>query len=667
MYCISSKCCPDWWGSDLMLGKIDRLHWYYHRWLVMDHPVEEIYRVKQFVTSHLLDRFDAVSQPTAAKGFSYFDRTGIKYSSKILAKLQPKGSPIHRFPLLNITLMDLSEIRDWRNDYNSGQSSAIEFCGSINPQDFSRVGDVKYVAVLSRFHFLPLYAIDAVIHRNQASMKMIERLLPEWSSQNPYLLSINWKTGIEVGIRSLNLVVARKILMMGNASSDLLHLIDDLIYNCLHYLVRHQSLYSSANNHLVAELLGLIVILSHYDHPNRDKILNSAARLFVDELFKQNYPDGGNREQSTQYHVEVLDAWLTGLQLLRGMGYEFDQQRVNVQLQAMGEFLLYCQAQGGSLIRIGDDDEGQYLFPYFDPDYHHSNSVLNSLSMYLGVPYLNKQQDFDLRQYLIGGDEWESKSRRLKGGEGKTSQLPHRLFEHSGYAFFNAEDSNLVMDVGEIGLRPMAAHGHSDLLSFTLDYKQIPFLVDPGTYQYHGRTPYRQYFRSVQAHNTLSVNGLNQALSGGRMIWLKQPKVSSRVFNWEGNVIFCEAEHDGFVRQGVPIVHRRRIEYNLKQRQYLITDWLRGNDDCEVSVMFHFHPEVSLIQLDEYRFLASSGGFALQLENPMFENAQLFKGSEEPLLGWYSNRYDNKEPCWTIQLKIQSHGGSEIKTILHLI
>jgi uncharacterized heparinase superfamily protein len=651
----------------LMAGKVERLHWLYSRWRAMSHPAEDMYRLQQFIRHHVLDRRDAGRFPDVPHGFLYKDRTNTDYSHATLAQLQPERSSIQRFPLLASTVPDLNAVQDWRRDFRSGKSSPVAFCGTINPQDFAAVGDVKYVAVLSRFHFLPFYAIDAVVHRDSASLLFIKRVLTDWNMQNPYLFSINWKTGIEIGIRALNLVYTRKVLSTGEVDDEVLNLLDTSIYGCFHYLLRHKSLYSSANNHLTAELLGLIVILAHFDHPDHERILDETAKLFCKELFMQNNADGGNREQSIQYQVEVLDAWLIGLQLLQCMDYPFDSDAVNEQLLGMGEFLRHFMYEDGTFIRVGDDDEGQYLFPYFSEDYCYPLSVLNSLELFARDSATNLTGDMDLRLYLMGSENWNSNAGWTHHEAQKHPKRSSRLFIETGYAFFNNEDSRLMMDVGEIGMRPLAAHGHSDILSFTLDYKGAPFIVDPGTFQYHSRTPFRQYFRSVKAHNTLSVNGLNQARSGGRMIWLKQPTVSSPQFRHDNLVTSCEAEHDGFVRQGVNVIHRRHIEYQRDQRLYVISDSIVGDGVYKIEFRLHFHPEVDLTRLDENQFVARAAGLELQLENPLFVHAELYKGSDSPPMGWYSEGYDKMQACWSLLLTKECNGPCEMVTMIRLL
>ena len=75
---------------------------------------------------------------------------------------------------------------------------------------------------------------------------------------------------------------------------------------------------------------------------------------------------------------------------------------------------------------------------------------------------------------------------------------------------------NSLLFAGSFGLDPLYAHAHADALSFNLSYGGRQFLVDPGTYCYDW-SEWRRYFRSTAAHNTVRIDGLDQAVQDGPM------------------------------------------------------------------------------------------------------------------------------------------------------
>src|SRR5439155_1407567 len=84
--------------------------------------------------------------------------------------------------------------------------------------------------------------------------------------------------------------------------------------------------------------------------------------------------------------------------------------------------------------------------------------------------------------------------------------LPGGGYYILGCDFETAQEIRLVADAGPLGYRTIAAHGHADALAFTLSLGGLEFLIDPGTYAYHGGGEWRAYFRGTAAHNTLRID-----------------------------------------------------------------------------------------------------------------------------------------------------------------
>ncbi len=63
-------------------------------------------------------------------------------------------------------------------------------------------------------------------------------------------------------------------------------------------------------------------------------------------------------------------------------------------------------------------------------------------------------------------------------------------------------------------------------LSFTLFSGDRELLVDPGTFVYNCAPEWRNYFRSTRAHNTVAIDGRDQAEQGGTFHW--KTRIGSR-------------------------------------------------------------------------------------------------------------------------------------------
>jgi hypothetical protein len=205
----------------------------------------------------------------------------------------------------------------------------------------------------------------------------------------------------------------------------------------------------------------------------------------------------------------------------------------------------------------------------------------------------------------------------------------------------------LIVDAAPLGYLAIAAHGHADALSFVLSVAGRPMLIDPGTYAYHTEPLWRQYFRGTSAHNTLRVDGQDQSVSGGAFLWTDHASTRRFALELGTDIERLVAEHDGYRRLTEPVMHRREIEYQRSTHLIRVTDQLRGSSAHRVEIFWHFAPECQLT-LAEETATATREGVVLVLRWPAPLTARLVRGSENPPLGWVSDRFDAKTPTQTL-------------------
>jgi hypothetical protein len=139
------------------------------------------------------------------------------------------------------------------------------------------------------------------------------------------------------------------------------------------------------------------------------------------------------------------------------------------------------------------------------------------------IPALSDSDSHDYRYllewggHLYGRDDYAFAA--SSGEAGVAPQCDHRVFSGSGYAIMRsawesdepfADARYLVFDAGPIGA---GNHGHLDALSIEVAAYGQPLLVDPGRYTYDekGTVNWRARFRETRAHNTLSIDAVDQA------------------------------------------------------------------------------------------------------------------------------------------------------------
>jgi hypothetical protein len=108
-------------------------------------------------------------------------------------------------------------------------------------------GDVKFVWEVNRLQFLTVLALANEVD-------LLSEILQSWMTKNPPFQGINWTSGIEAVSRVVSLLAAVAFLD-GDARARLDVRIRAFLEAHLFWIRRYPSLYSSANNHRVAELV----------------------------------------------------------------------------------------------------------------------------------------------------------------------------------------------------------------------------------------------------------------------------------------------------------------------------------------------------------------------------------------------------------------------------
>ena len=101
-------------------------------------------------------------------------------------------------------------------------------------------------------------------------------------------------------------------------------------------------------------------------------------------------------------------------------------------------------------------------------------------------------------------------------------------------------------------------------------------LRDAGSYSYNCAEPWKSYFHSTAAHNTLQIDGLDQMVHGPKFLWYKWTKSCLSRFETspDGRVSFFAGEHYGYTQLSEAVIHRRSI--CRISDCYFIVDQVRG-------------------------------------------------------------------------------------------
>ena len=573
---------------------------------------------------------------------------------------------------------DLGRPPRWNRDPKTGIEAPLAFGKQLDYRDASLVGDIKYLWEPNRHLQLVTLAQAWALTRDERHGAALREQLESWIAQCPFRMGANWSSSLEAGLRLINWALAWQLV--GGVDSPLFAGEEGVafrarwlasVYQHAEFIGGHLSLHSSANNHLVGELAGVVTAAIAWPHWERSRRwLARALPLLEREALAQNAPDGVNREQAVSYQQFELDLLLLPWLAARANGIALSPAYV-ARMEAMLEYLASIMDVAGNLPMFGDADDG--CVARLDPrrDFCRYRSLLATGAVLFGrAEFKAKAGALDDKTRWLLGAEADAAFDRL---DTTGAKLPvRREFPDGGYwilgcDFETPREIRLVADAGPLGYREIAAHGHADALSFTLSVGGLEMLVDPGTYAYHTEGEWRAYFRGTSAHNTIRVDGMDQSRPGGSFMWLRKARAACSLWRSDPREDVLEAAHEGYRALRDPLVHRRRIALDKRARRVVIEDRLDMAAEHEVEIFFHAHEDCAVREIWGGVAL-ERGGVCVRVAFPpgIPAHPQVLRGSASPIAGWVSRRFDRKVPSATIAWQARLAKPTVLRTILEI-
>jgi len=465
---------------------------------------------------------------------------------------------VHRFPLLG-RMVDTGTEICWRRDYVHGAESGTAYFRRIPYLNYAGVGDHKFIWELNRHQHLVLLAQAFLFTGEPEFAREVFHQLESWFEQNPFQRGINWASALEVGFRALSWIWLYHFIAQEMPDRFRRRFLTEL-YRHGRHLAENLSVYFSPNTHLLGEAVALHTLGRLFPaFPGSGEWRRRGAEIVQAQLDFQVKADGSHFEQSTYYHVYALDFFLF-FHLLNGR-----RAKMEPVLTRMAEYLHWLLGPAGQIAFVGDDDGGRLSHPYGERN-QFGRATLATCAILLGREEWAGTADDVAEQaaWWIGVDALRATRPQ------RSVPCGSRFFKDSGTAFIEAGDLFVQMDCGPFGYGS-AGHSHSDTLSVLVMFCGEQVFLDPGTYTYVGDPDERNWFRGSAAHNTICIDGLDQAHSTGPFRWESKPKVTMNVWkpSQEGGFIDATCRYAGFV-------HRRRVL--LERGRLLVLDEIGENE-----------------------------------------------------------------------------------------
>lgn len=544
----------------------------------------------------------------------------------------------------SLDIFGVFDYQEYKRQWNAGFQTenvwpTTDFSYDIATSQREDVGDIRTNWELNRhFQFVGLaknYCLTGEIQY----LNELKDLFDNWNENNLFLHGVQWTSAMEIAIRvvswSYMYAFVEKAFQKNENNRDQKFL-DETSHGIkvmVDHILKHRARYSSANNHLIVEMLAIGVAGILFDY---NKWSDTAIKILTEELPKQNTIDGVNKEMSLHYQSFVMEAYGILWMLMRSNNISVPDSW-KTYLTRMSEFVADCCGDYGEVVVYGDNDEGKIL-DFYGKIEDHYRYVLQLMGSLLVHRYTNTE--------LIENICWLCDEKIIRKYWEKNMYEPSlvQFYKEGGYTILRSKDHKVLIgfDHADLGFGRIAAHGHADALSIQVFYEGKPVLIDPGTYNYHIPKKTRNEIRKTAAHNTVYIEGKEQAEILGPFLWGKRYKIHS---------VECE-NNDAKVKI------KASIEYEgSKQNRSLEFDFHRNlvvSDIVETKrtsyQLWHFAPRIIVIQdnCEPSRINVKIQSTSSNMSTEKFD---------------YSNRYGQKEIGVQYFYKIQKN---KIKTELNI-
>ncbi|KGN40611.1 heparinase II/III family protein [Knoellia aerolata] len=545
---------------------------------------------------------------------------------------------------------------DWFLDPVTGRRAPSDVPSfGIDHRDEHVTGNVKAVWELSRHHHLTVLAAAWWLTTDPRYAETVAAQLRSWWAANPFLTGIHWTSGIELGVRLTSWVWVRRLLDDWPGVAALFEENPVALAQVRwhqEYLTAFRSRGSSANNHAVAEAAGRVVAACAFPWFAESEGWRRDATLQLERSLTANtFPSGVNRELASDYHRFVAELGLVALVEADASGHPLSTGARDVLVRALDAGAAMLDVAGRPP-RQGDGDEGRALV-LDDPDENPWTSLLSLGARTVGGCAWWPSVTDGVASTLLGS--LVSSTAPVHADRPAT---PPRHFKDAGLTLLRSAPGDgpelwCRCDGGPHGFLSIAAHAHADALSVEVRHDGVELLVDPGTYCYHGEPEWRRYFRSTRAHNTVEVDGVDQAVAAGPFMWSTHADAAvdhvraglERPQTWR-------AHHTAYARLHPSLRHDRRVTLDGPGQRLIVTDNIAGVPSHTLRMFWHVGPDVEVGLEDGVADLAWTGRDGepshARLVLPAGLDWSAHRGETDPPLGWYSPRFGTRVPTTTL-------------------
>ena len=370
-------------------------------------------------------------------------------------------------------------------------------------------------------------------------------LVTSWLESNEELRPGAWRDGWNAYALSIRIVVWLQQIgtRTDRLDANLVARMEDSLARQTAYL-SHNLETDIGGNHLIKNIKALLWAGAAFEGQAAREWRALGRRLLLDELKVQILSDGMHYERSPSYHAQVFADLLECRAVLDGPFLELDDALVR-----MAQVVADLTHPDGFAAQFNDAG----LRMAYEPA-----TCLAAFAAQTG-----------------------------------TTPQPKRRFAYPDAGYFGYRDDRLtvIIDCGALAPDDLPAHGHGDMLSFELSLDGQRVIVDRGVYEYIPG-PLRNAARAASSHNTLAIDGADQADFFGAFRFGRRARFIDCQWQETSERARLTGAHDGYaILPGAPI-HRRT--FDIGPDGLTLRDHLEGPHETPAArITLLLHPQIT--------------------------------------------------------------------------
>ena len=469
--------------------------------------------------------------------------------------------------------------------------------------------DIRLIWELSRWHQLVRLAQAAYVLGDAQAAATCRRWLADWVTVNRPYRGWNWTSALEAGLRLIQFAWLDALLGPSTAASELEPLRYAILPAHAWFAWRQRSTGSSAGNHLLGELSGLLVATVRW--PALARWGAPLARVqwrWEREILAQFAEDGGNNEQALHYHLFAWQSCWQALAALTQADRAVDPQ-VHERLSRAATFFVRVQAPAETW-DYGDSDSSMVTPLEMD-----ATAAVQEWRRWLASPAEGMAIEYWLGEArrVVEQQRRERPPATRDGGQARAElQVGHdgdghaawTIHPQSGQAVCRSGPWRVRWDLSRLGFLRPAAHGHLDALHVSIWYGDHALVIDPGTGSYFAHPDLRAWLASRAAHNGPCLGDATLATRRGPFLWSRPHAAPTWTRHGRQLVATLEGRH-GRIRRSV-----ERLGHDAGWRIEDAYGTTAGNAG-EFTVRWQFAPESHACRDGERRFAVTRAGVEL--------------------------------------------------------